>query len=230
MKYKHLFFDLDRTLWDFETNSKEVLEELFAKYHLSQLGIPSPEEFVEWYKKNNHSLWDDYRKGLVDKATLRVKRFEDTLQFFGVKDEILTKSISEDYVRISPLRTKLLPYTMETLSYLKNKYLLHIITNGFEEVQHIKLERSGLTNYFEEVITSERAGHKKPDVNIFYYSLSLTGASKEESLMIGDHLELDVLGAKKAEIDQVYFNPSGENHSEEITYEIKSLNELRTIL
>ena len=229
-KYKHLFFDLDRTLWDFEKNSLETLSELFIEFNLSTLGIPSFQEFSERYLKHNELLWDGYAKGSVDKETLRTQRFHRTFLDFGVDNFELSLGFGDCYVSNGPLKTNLHPFAIETLQYLSDKYILHIITNGFEEVQHIKIENSGIKPYFRNVITSEMAGGKKPGKKIFHYSLYRAKAKSKESIMIGDSLEIDVMGAKNAGMDQVYFNPEKLKHHSNITYEISCLSELMRIL
>jgi putative hydrolase of the HAD superfamily len=228
--YRHVFFDLDRTLWDFEINSYETLTELIDKYKLSEKGIASPDSFIEEYYKINDLLWEEYRQGVIDQETLRFERFSRALLKYEITDSDLIKNIGNDYIYLSPLKTNLLPHTIEVLDYLKSNYDLHIITNGFEEVQHIKLSNSGIADYFTEIITSERAGFKKPDKRIFDYSLATTNSLREKSIMIGDCINADILGAKNAGINQVYFNPNQNSHQEEITHEINSLIELKEIL
>jgi putative hydrolase of the HAD superfamily len=228
--YKHVFFDLDRTLWDFETNSYETLCELIEKYKLKEKGIVSIDNFIADYYKINDTLWDEYRKGTVDKETLRYQRFHKAFLKYGIEDEELTVNFGNDYVYLSPLKTNLFSHTIEVLEYLKPKYELHIITNGFEEVQHIKMKNSGIENYFSEIITSERAGFKKPDKRIFDFSMQLTNAFPAHSLMIGDSLEADIIGAKNAGLHQVFFNNHNQTHQEDVTYEIKSLKELFNFL
>ena len=228
-KYKHIFFDLDHTLWDFAKNSKETLSEAFELFSLASLGI-NWNEFIHEYWIVNDAFWDDYRKGRVTKEELRYNRFHFTLKHFDVDNFELATSIGDYYVKYSPHKQNVFPNTHETLNYLKSKYKLHIITNGFEEVQYIKLEKSNLAQYFEEVITSENAGVKKPDPKIFNYALELSNAEVQESLMIGDNLEADILGAKEVGIDQVFFNPDGLPNNEEVTFEIQNLKELIGIL
>jgi len=228
--YCHIFFDLDRTLWDFDTNSRETLQEIFVKQNLEKKGIPSFEKFYAAYHEINAFYWENYRTGEIDKATLRYIRFYDTLTKFGIDDKECAIKIGNDYVEHSPRKTSLLPNAVETLSYLKEKYILHIITNGFEEVQHIKMHSSGIAHFFEHIITSEKAGHKKPAPEIFRYSLKLAGAKRKDSLMVGDNLEIDCIGARQTGIDQVFFNPGKEPHNEKITYEIASLEELMNFL
>ncbi len=228
-KYKHLFFDLDHTLWDFARNSKETLYDAYLSFELEKLGIIW-EQFIHEYWVINDALWDDYRKGRVTKLELRYNRFTFTLKHFGIDNKALAHQIADFYVEHSPQKPNVFPNTHETLNYLKNKYKMHIITNGFEEVQFIKLEKSNLAQYFEEVITSENAGQKKPHPTIFDFALNLTGAKKEESLMIGDNLEADILGAQQFGIDQVYFNPEKASHQVSVTHEISDLKQLIPIL
>lgn len=228
--YSHIFFDLDRTLWDFETNSNETLYELNHTYKLKELGVDSIEKFIFEYLIINEQMWTRYRNGLVDKETLRYQRFHQTLLKFDIDNADLTRNLGNDYTSIAPLKTNLVPYTIELLEYLNGKYKLHIITNGFEEVQHVKMKHSGIDKYFSEVITSERAGYKKPDYKIFEFSINLAKGTRENSLMIGDSLEADILGAREFGIHQVYFNPDSLEHDEDITYEIKELKELMNIL
>ena len=215
-KYSHLFFDLDRTIWDFDQNSQETFKDIFHKYDLQGKGISSLDEFIKRYNIHNNNLWELYRNGEIEKELLIVRRFLLTLE--------------EDYIRLSPMKTKLFPNALETLSYLKGKYHLHIITNGFEEVQLTKVKFSGLDQYFESIITSEEAGFKKPHRNIFIYALEKNKAKAECSLMIGDDPLIDVKGAKEAGIDQVLVNNDGIKGNEYPTYEIFSLSELMEFL
>lgn len=228
--YRHIFFDLDRTLWDFDKNSRETLEEIFTNQQLGALGISSFEKFYSVYHEINAYHWENYRSGNLDKETLRYIRFYETLARFGIDDKERAIKIGNEYVEHSPQKTSLLPGTLETLAYLNEKYMLHIITNGFEEVQHIKMRSSGIAHFFQHIITSERAGHKKPTPEIFRFALKITGAKRKESLMIGDHLEIDCVGARQTGIDSVFFNPQRKPHSEKITYEITSLDELKNLL
>lgn len=228
-QYKHIYFDLDRTLWDFDTNSKETFRDIYIKYNL-ELIFGTFDNFYNTYLKYNEQLWKDYRDRIIEKSVLRLKRFTLTLEEFGVSNEELAQKIGDDYISISPTKSLLFPYVHETLSYLKNKYKLYIITNGFNEVQFVKLKNSDLEKYFTKVFTSEEAGAQKPSPIIFEHALKSANAEKEESLMIGDDLETDVIGAKNAGIDQVFFNPENKTHSEDITHEIFSLKELQGIL
>lgn len=230
LKYKHIFFDLDRTLWDFDSSAEMAFTEIFEKYHLKGAGIASVQVFQKAYNKHNEQLWELYRNGKMEKEVLRGLRFQLTLADFGITDDALAVKIGEDYLAISPLKVSLFPNAFETLDYLQKNYVLHLITNGFSEVQFVKLKASGLEKYFVEVITSEEAGVKKPDVRIFEYSLKKSGAKARDSLMIGDDYEVDVLGAKKAGMDQVLFDPLKVYQKNGSTYYINDLIELKNFL
>ncbi|WP_151089227.1 YjjG family noncanonical pyrimidine nucleotidase [Hymenobacter baengnokdamensis] len=228
--YRHLFFDLDHTLWDFETNANETLRQLFADYDLARHGL-SFAQFSQRYSEVNHALWRLYQSNKVTQKQLREVRFTRTLTRLGVAEADIPADISQRFTSILPRKAAVFPHTHEVLGYLKQKgYILHLITNGFEDVQHIKLASSSLTPYFDEIITSEASGHLKPDPRMFAHALERAGATATESLMIGDNLECDVLGAYNAGIDQVYFNPEKRRHFAQTTYEISSLDELRDFL
>ena len=231
MKYKHLFFDLDNTLWDFEKNSHETFNELYD-YHLAGLNkIPSVKAFFDAYTIHNTRLWGLYRESRITKDELKDTRFLITLQEFGVDDKGLASTLSDEYTYRSPRKGILFPGTIETLENLKDRFQLHIITNGFEEIQHVKLEFAGLTKYFEYLITSEQAGSKKPDAKIFNFALEQAGAKAEESLMIGDDLEVDIIGAKTIGMDTVFFDPFQSNiDTLEPTLRIEKISELLPFL
>lgn len=229
-KYKHLFIDLDKTLWDFDSNSLITLRELFDTYRLKEKGIKNFNCFLTYYKAYNHTLWQKYRKGEIDKDFLSTERFNGSLKNFGIDDLEMAKTMAADYIRISPTKTKLYPNALEVIEALSKKYKLHILTNGFSEVQFVKVENSGLAPYFETIITSEMAGFQKPKPEIFQYTLDKTGAKKENTLMIGDDLEADILGAKNAGIDQIFVNFEKRPHSEKPLHEVNSLLEILEIL
>ena len=227
--YKHIFFDLDRTLWDFDRNSSETIHELFFKYKLDRF-IKNPEDFIQVYHEVNLQLWSFYRKGEMTKDILRTKRFRKSLAHFGIKDEELAEKIGADYLDISPNKTLLVPHAREILDYLQPGYCLHIITNGFLTTQQIKLKNCQLDQYFQSLTTSEVVGHNKPRPEIFHQALSSVNARKKESLMIGDDLEVDILGARKFGIDQFFLNRDEVFHNDLVTYEYNSLLALKDIL
>ena len=226
MKYRHIFWDLDHTLWDFDRNSRIALEELFTEKELKDKLGTDFSDFHATYKRFNDWLWEKYRHGLVTKAELRVNRFLNTLKHYHYEDRSLAKWMEEEYLKRSPYMPHLMPGALEVLDYARSKYEMHIITNGFEEVQHIKMEKSGLGPYFREIITSESVGVRKPDPYIFKYSMRKAGAEPQNSLMIGDNWDADVMGAKTSGIDQVYFNPGQKETSVKPTHVIERLVDL----
>ena len=228
--YKHLFFDLDRTLWDFDAAAEVAFERIYEKYDLKSRGIPGAHEFHEVYHPLNEQLWKLYREDKITKAELNRTRFLKPLEHYGIHDVELADHLSEDYVYWSPRIVRLVPGTMELLEYLKPKYRLHLITNGFQEVQDTKLSLSGMKPYFETLTVSEEVGVKKPNPEIFHYALRKANAKADESLMIGDEMAVDIDGARAAGIDQILFNPKGEKVEGERTFEVKELREIMQIL
>lgn len=229
-KYKHIFFDLDRTLWDFEKNSEATFKDLYISYNINEILNCKFTDFFNTYKRHNVALWELYRKGEIKKEFLSLNRFLYTLNDFGNNNLDLAHNLAKDYIILSPQKNILFPHTIETLEFLKDKYQLHIITNGFIEVQYKKIKNSGLEKYFSNTITSEEAGVQKPAKLIFDYSLQKANAIAKESIMIGDDLQTDILGAKNAGMDQVFFNSDKISHNENITHEIDSLKKLIDIL
>jgi putative hydrolase of the HAD superfamily len=229
-KYKHLFIDLDKTIWDFEANSRATFLEIFAKHNLNHLRIKDIDHFLEVYHRINDMLWALYRENKIKKEVLNIRRFELTINEFGIDDLILATHIADDYITLSPKKTILFPGTHEALQYLKQSYSLHIITNGFEELQHQKLDNCDLRKYFTTVTTSEEAGVKKPDIEIFELALLKAGATPRESLMIGDDLEVDVAGAQGIGMDTLFFNPAKLEHNDNPDHEVHSWSEVMNIL
>jgi putative hydrolase of the HAD superfamily len=231
MKYKHLFFDLDHTLWDFDANARATLQQLHLDLNLVSKGVHDFEVFYKNYIEHNDKLWARYRKGYIKQEELRIKRMWLTLLDFKIADEDLARQLNELFLQLLPSRTILFPDTKEVLTYLEQKgYHLHIITNGFEKTQHSKLETSGLAPYFNEVITSEGSNSLKPEKAIFDFAMKKAGTVEEESLMIGDALDVDVLGAMNAGIDQVHVNYNDSPQDLQPTYTIRKLKELREFL
>jgi len=228
--YKHIFFDLDRTLWDFDYNSKKTLKDIYNSLNLSSHGIRNSNLFINTYKKVNFNLWMKYRDGVLSKEELRSSRFNNTLSVLGISNQSLAKEISLLYIQNSPRQTKLMPNTEYILNEIKNKYKLHIITNGFKEVQIIKMKRSGIFNYFENIIISEEIGYLKPNKNIFLFALKLCNAKSKDSLMVGDDLISDISGANKVGIDQVFYNYKNIKSKNKATYEINNLIDILKII
>lgn len=226
----HIFFDLDRTLWDFEANSYDELMAIWKRNGLHQRGISLPDEFIKIYKKINEACWEAYRKNEITKEVLRGDRFRKTLAYYGIDDQQLAEDIGVQYIANSPQRTKLVEFSHQVLDYLSTKYELHMITNGFEEVQHIKLEKSGLDKYFGEIITSEMAGVKKPDQRIFDLAIEKSGARPGQSVYVGDDLVVDVLGAISAGWHAIYYNPHRVAHNHSTFADVQCLSEIKHVL
>ena len=229
-KYRHLFFDLDHTLWDFEANARATLATLYDELLLKEKGIHDFELFYKNYLVHNDKLWEHYRKGLIRQDELRLKRMRLSLLDFKIADDELSQKMNVQFLDLLPTRNLLFPYTKEILQYLVDKnYELHLITNGFEKVQHSKLRYSGLDVFFKEVITSEASNSLKPNKEIFEYAFQKTNASPATSIMIGDTIDVDIQGAINAGIDQVFVNYAGVTTDIKPTYTVTSLKELEEI-
>ena len=202
--YDHLFFDLDNTLWDFSANSRIAM-----KQNLEQNGLliklKSFDSYFQVYEQINQALWSDYHSGKMTKQDLIVERFSRSLQHFGITN-LDWKQLNSSYLELMALQTSLFNGTLETISTLKTKgYQMHIITNGFVEVQRKKLHNCGLSGYFAKVFISEEIQSNKPHRQIFEYALKSTNALKKRSVMIGDSWETDIEGALDFGIDQIMF-------------------------
>ena len=206
MKFRniqHIFFDLDHTLWDFDKNSGLAFASIFKK---NEIGIEL-EDFLAAYSPINMDYWKMYRENRVTKQDLRYGRLKDTFDVLklNVTDEKIDQ-LSVDYIDHLPNHNHLLEGTLEMLEYLHPNYKLHIITNGFKEVQHKKMESSGILKYFQTVTTSEDVGVKKPDRKIFETALTNAAARIEESIMVGDNFEADILGAHAFGMPAILYN------------------------
>lgn len=227
---KHLFFDLDHTIWDFDRNAEETLHELYFRYSFHDIfNLPTSERFIATYTENNHRLWNLYHHGKIDKPTLRKLRFADTFTQLGVNPELFPLAFEEEYLEICPTKTNLFPNAHETLAYLKDRYTLHLISNGFKEACEKKLQHSKLAPYFETIVISEIIGINKPDIRIFEHALNNGGANKTEAVMIGDNLDADVRGAQNAGLEAIFFNPLELEKPEDVNYMIKDLKELQQL-
>ncbi len=220
---KHIFFDLDHTLWDFKKNSDQTFKFLFKKHQINC----SLEKFLYYYRNINFSYWEKYRKNEVSKEALKIGRLRDTFDKIKVNvSQEMLMLLAEEYLYYLPENNHLFEGTIEILTYLQPNYELHLITNGFNEVQHQKIKNSNLTPFFKEVITSEDVGVKKPDPTIFDFALKKANAIKKESIMIGDNWEADVMGALQYGIKAIYFNPDNKPVGENIM-SISHLQELK---
>ncbi|WP_053971490.1 YjjG family noncanonical pyrimidine nucleotidase [Mangrovimonas sp. ST2L15] len=221
-----IFFDLDHTLWDFDRNSALTFEKIFS---LNKVSLDL-EEFLFHYEPINLDYWKLYREDKVDKATLRYRRLSDSFDRldYKVSDDLINK-LSIDYIAYLGTFNHLFEETLDILDYLYPNYRLHIITNGFSEVQYNKIKNSKIDHYFKTITDSEKVGVKKPHPNIFEFALDLAEASKDSSIMIGDNLEADVLGALNFGLDAICFNIKNENVGAEVK-QIRNLLQLKNYL
>jgi len=228
--YRCILFDLDHTLWDFETNSHQTLRELFLQYELKERGVASFTDFYKTFVEINTRLWELYDLGQISREKIRYERFHGILSRLGIEDIDLSLTLSDQYVTQSPKKSGLIPNAIEVLEYLFPRYPMTIVTNGFEDVQYTKMASSGITTYFKHVVTSARAGHKKPAREIFEFALAESGYQAHEAVMIGDNLMTDIGGAHNASVDTIFFNPNKINHEEKPRFEIHELKQLMDIL
>ena len=234
LKYKYLFFDLDHTLWDYDTSASQTLTQLYERYELSKYGASGIEDLITNFFLINDELWDQYNHGKVSKYYLRTERFKMVFNKIGVNFSLLPNEVIEhfnhDYLYECPKKGNLISGALDVLEAIQGIYDIHVITNGFDDIQNTKIKFAGIENYITTLITSEKAGAKKPYPEIFEFAMKLTGANSDYSLMIGDNLGADIIGARNYGIDQVYFNPKNLDHNEKVTHEIRSLLELNQIL
>ncbi|MGB7786994.1 MAG: YjjG family noncanonical pyrimidine nucleotidase [Salinimicrobium sp.] len=223
---KHIFFDLDHTLWDFDKNSGLAFNSIFVKNKIAV----ELDKFLEVYTPINTNYWKLYREEKVSKEALRYGRLKETFDALNItlSDEKI-ESLSVDYIDHLPLHNHLLEGSLEILEYLQQKYTMHIITNGFKEVQHKKLESSGILKYFTSVTTSEDVGVKKPHKAIFETALKNAAAGKEESIMIGDNFEADFMGAKDFGMQAILYNYYKQEFSAEY-HQVTAMTELSKFL
>nr|WP_321237248.1 YjjG family noncanonical pyrimidine nucleotidase [uncultured Psychroserpens sp.] len=223
---KHIFFDLDHTLWDFDKNSALTFEKIFEIHELQV----NTANFLSVYEPINLNYWKLYREEKIDKENLRYRRLKDTFDAIGcqVSDRIIN-TLSEDYITYLTTFNHLFDDTVDILNHLKNDYKLHIITNGFEEAQQKKMDNAKISHYFATVTNSEAAGVKKPNPIIFNHALGVANAKPNESLMIGDNYEADILGAEAIGMDVILFNYHDYNADDYIK-QVKHLKDLKKYL
>jgi putative hydrolase of the HAD superfamily len=216
---KHIFFDLDHTLWDFDKNSALTFQKIFNHNNI-EVELTS---FLKVYEPLNLSYWKLYREDKIDKKSLRYRRLADTFKAIGYQvSDVVIHQLSEDYITFLTTYNHLFDNTVEILEYLNPKYNLHIITNGFKEVQHGKLQKAKIDHYFKTVTNSEMVGVKKPNPKIFHHALHIANAVPEQSIMIGDNYEADILGALNIGLDAICFN----YHDENLEANIKQVDHL----
>jgi len=225
-KVSDVFFDLDHTLWDFERNSALTFEKILEKHEV-RVDLP---DFLETYIPINLAFWKLFREEKISKSELRYQRLKtvfDELKY-TVSDEIIDQ-LAIDYIRYLSSYNHLLPNTIEVLEYLKPKYKLHIITNGFQEIQEKKMVNAKIRDYFDQIINSEMAGVKKPNPIIFHLALNSANTTSENAIMIGDSLEADILGAKAVGLHTLHFNAHNDP-KHEICHMIHDLSEIKSFL
>lgn len=222
---RHIFFDLDDTLWDLRKNSYEGMK-IALKTHGIILNEESFNRFINTYVNFNKLAWEAYYMNKISKEDLRYKRFEWTLENFGIFNNDLTKKLAETYMEITPKGKNLVEGCLKVLNFFSSKnYNLYIMTNGFPEVQYIKLQSSGIIDYFNNIFISDNIGYRKPDIEMYKYCEIATNAKPEECLMVGDQFETDIKGAENAGWNSVWLNRS-ENKRYTFSNTIQKLEEL----
>jgi len=221
-----IFFDLDHTLWDFEKNSALAFQKVFEKHRVKLDFF----DFIKVYEGINQQYWKLYREEKVTKQELRRGRLNDVFDKFGVRYPVtFIDAMADSYIDFLPENNFLFDGTFELLDYLRPKYKLHIITNGFEEVQTRKLQNSNIAVFFNTVTNSERVGVKKPNPKIFQYALNMASTLPQNSVMIGDNLEADILGAEAVGFNTIHFTQE-ETMSSQNAYRVTSLQEIKNLL
>jgi len=229
--YKHIFFDLDHTLWDFDTNAKASLTDIYGEFSLAEKVTSDFDAFYQKYLHHNKILWERYQNGFITAEELKWRRMWRTMMEFKVGDEVLAKNISARFLEILPVKDGMFPHAYEILEYLKNKdYQIHLITNGFEKTQWSKIRNSKIDHFFTHVITSEASNSMKPEKEIFDFAMNQSGALLHESIMIGDNLDADIQGAMNAGMDNVFVNHIDATTDKKPTYTVTHLKELESIL
>ncbi len=227
---RDVFFDLDHTLWDFDANAAATLKTLHATYAFGQWFDAA--DFVATYTRINHAAWNRFHRGEITQAELRGSRFQDTFQALGADPAHVPPGFGETFITECSAQRGTFPHAHAVLTELRRRgYRLHIVTNGFRDSQHRKLAASALAEFFVEVVTTDCAGCSKPDKRIFQLALDRAGATANASIMIGDSLDADVMGALNAGwASATYFNPNRERHHLTLPHEITDLRELLEVL
>lgn len=228
--YRNLFIDLDDTIWDFTGNSRIVYRTLYDKFNYDRF-FDSFDTYIRIFEKKNEELWTEYGKGNITKDELNERRFAYPLQTVGIENRTMTHQFMTEALDMMPTMSGVVEGAIDILEYLKPKYNLYILSNGFRELQYNKMKSAGIYDYFNKVILSEDIKVHKPNVEIFHFALSATQSEFSNSIMIGDNIETDIRGAKDAGIDQIYFNRWNNTALPVIpTYTISKLKELKNVL
>lgn len=231
MKMQHVFFDLDNTLWDNRRNAYLTIKELFEKQEITSKYHIDFEEFHSVYHDINEDLWEKIRDGIIGKEYLREHRFYDSFKHFGVDNKELALYFEENFLDNIVSHNELVEGAEDVLEYLKAKnYTLHIISNGFQEVTERKCTLSGIAPYFKTITSADAVGVRKPNPRIFEYSLGLSEARKEESILIGDDWIADAMGATDFGMDVIFFDVYKEDKQKEGLKAITHLQQIKEYL
>ena len=228
--YRNLFIDLDDTVYDFSAASRESFLETYEQLHYERY-FDTFEHYMSIYEPYNLELWRIYGEGKITKEELNRRRYNHPLETVGVNDPQLAATFCREALGRIPTKGHLVPGAIELLEYLCPKYNMYILSNGFKELQSRKMQTAGIANYFDALILSEDIGVNKPDSRIYEHAMHRTSSRPEDSLMIGDMFDTDIVGAANFGIDSIYYNPKGKaGHPFAPTYEVRHLLEIKEIL
>ncbi|TAF34139.1 MAG: noncanonical pyrimidine nucleotidase, YjjG family [Cytophagales bacterium] len=230
---KHIFWDLDHTLWDFEKNAALTLQELFVKYNLQTILKVSSEEFCKVFARSNQELWQLYNSSKINKHELRKMRFPRLFKRLGASESLVPANMEDDYQNTCRQQPHLMPHAREVLETLQDrKYTMHIISNGFQDAQAEKLRYANIEQFFDVLVTSESCSYRKPQRGIFLHTFQKCRTHAQEGIMIGDNLSTDIAGALAVQMRNVWYNPHAEKNTTDIkpTHQIGCLLELLSIL
>lgn len=229
-RYKKLFIDLDDTLYDFSSASRESFMETYNLLQYDRF-FESFEHYLSLYEPYNLELWHIYGEGKITKAELNKRRYSYPLEAVGIYDQELADRFCREALSRIPTKNRLIEGATELLEYLRPKYNMYILSNGFKELQSQKMRTSGIDKYFDDIVLSEEIGFNKPHRELYKYALQKTSSNIEESIMIGDMFETDIVGAANIGMEQIYFNPKRkEDHTFKPTYMVTGLLQIKDIL
>lgn len=231
MKYNTVLIDLDDTLIDTIGNTEVTIREIYDDYNLSEYFASFDEFFVNHYRPNNIRLWKAYEKQEISKQQLMDERFVGVFREVADISDERAQVMNHDFLGRIVLKSSLIDGAVDLLDYLKSKYRLCVLSNGFSEMQYVKIKSAGLEGYFDEVVLSDVVGINKPQVGIFDYALRKLNAGKSEVIMLGDNYSSDIVGAHNAHIEQIWYNPKKQEAADfNPTYTIEHLSEVKSIL
>ena len=229
-KYRNLFIDLDDTVYDFSAASRESFLETYVQLRYERF-FDSFEHYMSIYEPYNLELWRIYGEGKITKDELNRRRYSHPLEVVGVNDPQLAATFCSQALGLIPTKGPLMPGAIELLEYLQPKYNMYILSNGFKELQSRKMQTAGIDKYFDALILSDDIGVNKPHRKLYEHAMQTTASTPQESLMIGDMFDTDIIGAANFGIDSIYYNPKGKTgHPFAPTYEVKHLLEIKEIL